>query len=159
MSKAVKRLIVIGIIVAVLFGAFMISAHNLFYTFDESDFRLTVEVDKTQARVGDTVTVTTTLRNLGRTLVITGFASNITRIEQIISSAVWPVCEDTGFAVLLPGGFRCRFIMWRNSTVTVTREFVIDRALTHEAVARAVFRINGEVFSVDGNQIIIQITG
>jgi len=71
MKEIKNKSIVVGalVIAVVMIVAVLGGCGSNRYVFDENDFRLTIEVDKTEARVGDTVVATARFENLsGRDL-------------------------------------------------------------------------------------------
>ena len=162
MSKVFKRLIVIGIIVAVLFGAFMFVWFNHYVLDIHEAFRITLEVDKTQARVGDTVTVTARLENVsGRHLRIRTGSPSIRRIDDMLMVLCVPKDLDFRFMGDDLGGLHFHRTFRRGTVIEQQITVVIEESTDYIASAAAAFRLRGGSHRtfIFAESIIITIKG
>ena len=115
------------------------------YVYQEGDFSLEIEVDKTEAKIGDTITVTATFRNLtGKKLPVVfhdRYDRNRSKIEHIIHIAL--VGEDTDFEwAFTDEWFRpSRKTLQKDTILTTTKSYIIDSQVDHIACAIASFYV------------------
>jgi len=115
-----KKFLVLGAAFVMLFSVVGMMGCSNDYIFNEEDFRLTVSVDKTEARVGDIVTVTATLENLsGRNLRVQSRHPRSRDIEDILNPMI--TTEYGGLRVFGVDGW-----IGRN---TFRRDTIIERQL------------------------------
>jgi len=123
----VKRLAVVAVAFAMLFAVFIGTGcagwHN--YEFNENDFKLTIEIDKTEARVGDTLAVVITFVNLSnKRLRARGLDATIGTVEELLNVTVTPYGENVLFVPRRPSG--CA----RARNFTISSDFIMTKT-TH----------------------------
>jgi len=125
-----KKFLAMGAAFIMLFSVVGMMGCGNDYVFNEDDFRLTVSVDKTEARVGDIVTVTATLENLsGRNLRVQAATPNMVNLENILIPAVVPEHSDWGSYITFEGGWVRRNTFRDGAIIEVQSQ----REIRHEA--------------------------
>ncbi|MCL2862255.1 MAG: hypothetical protein FWE22_07595 [Firmicutes bacterium] len=130
-KSILSAMIIIMLVLSVALGMFVGCSSNR--EFSEEDFRLTLEVSQTEARVGDTIVATATFENLsGRRLRL------VTSSSPILLVSVFHSEEEVRFS---------RFMDRRNSFLR--RNAVIERTIEWTA------KIEGVFYVVDDIQLTI----
>jgi len=144
MKEIKNKSIVVGalVIAVVMIVAVLGGCGSNRYVFDENDFRLTIEVDKTEARVGDTVVATARFENLsGRDLRVQAGTPSIQELEGVLNVVIVPdnflrdpIFDDSG-------GRIPRRTLRAGAVITRQTEVIISEELYHIAFARVFFSI------------------
>ncbi|MCL2255348.1 MAG: hypothetical protein FWC11_00635 [Firmicutes bacterium] len=129
-------IVVLAIISTSLFSFFGCSARNL----NEDDFRLTLEVSQTEARVGDVIVVTATFENLsGRDIPVRtrlhglDYFGNVNNVLQIVA---WT--ERTEWIYITLPGRPPRTIFQKDAFIKIQRTFVIREQENYIVQANAI---------------------
>ena len=132
------------------------------------DFLLTVTVDKTSARVGETVTVTAVFKNLsGKDIPIeltdwqTYYNERNEVLPEIGNILETLVClEDGGFShITILMGQRDKMILEKDAVIRHTAEYRIEELEKHYAAAAVYFYLDGDEKKIEIISEPIKITG
>ena len=157
-----KKIISIVIILIIFIG--LLVACTPSYEFNEDDFSLTITVSETEVRIGDTVEVTATFKNLsGRDIRIRMPARDMRRLEDLVLIGIFREREgvDYRFDFLLGTRPRCRRTLRKDEIITNTIEFHIEEQINYVVLAAVFFSV-GENFSerrsIETEPTIISVT-
>ena len=135
-----KRIIILGAVIMCLGILGIFSGCGNDYVYKESDFKLTIQVDKTEAIVGDTVKVTVRLENLsGRDIPIQMSHPKSKVLEDMISIRLFQENEEHLFVETSVGGPLRKLTIKKDAVITRTAEFQIDDSVNYEAASLVVF--------------------
>ena len=133
--------------------------------YNEGDLTLTLEVDKTEVQVGDTITATATLKNISGKDVKFSLPPSYKggRVEDKLIGIIL-VDENirAGFGIFDDGG---PFWIWVNGTIKngsamqKTQQFVIEEAVNYNLSAGALFcyKPNGKKIGIYSEEIKIHV--
>jgi len=149
--KLMARFVAIGIAVAMLFAIVALSACN--YIFSEDDLKFTIEVNKTEARVNDTIIVTATLKNLSdRNIRLTGIDATVEKVSELISIVVAPYGTEVGFFPHPVLDNRTTFLFRHSDSLNKTISLNFDNYGIFQIHARVAFYFNEELFAIYAEQ-------
>ena len=151
-----KKLLAIAMMIVTML--LVLTACRNSYEYKEEDFRLTVTVDKTEARVGDTVTVTATFENLsGRNIWVRAGSPSVKRLEDVLQLGAWQEYRNVAFGVYDDGGLLLRWRFKKDAVIEKQMEIVIQELSDYVASAAVIFRVGREHErkGIDGERVII----
>lgn len=141
--KTIGKILLLGVAVIMCLGIFWGCTND--YEYKETDFRLTISVDKVDVAVGDIVTVTVTFENLSGRDIPIKLSPWDTRekheIKDLIQIGLFPENVDYGFAIYDLGGRMGRKTIKKDMIVQQTMAFVIEEQIDHEAAAAIIFYV------------------
>jgi len=138
-----KILSVILIVTIAIMGlSLFVGCGNNYYVFNEDDFRLTVEVNKNQAKVGDTIIVTATLENLsGRDLRVQAATPSMRNLENILLVRIAPEHITRDLVFTNEAGPVRRNTFSNGAKIERQTEVIITEEINHFVVADVFFSI------------------
>jgi len=155
---AVKKLIVLGVLFVMAFSLFACTKD---YEYKEGDFSLTIEVDKTEVQVGDTVTVTATFKNLsGRDIPIriSPWKTSIkAQVEDLIYIELYD--ENGNYRVAEPdlGGTYGKRTIKKGAVIQYTEQFIVEGDSDRWAYAGISFYTRKELKAIGASSEVIKI--
>jgi len=156
--KKMFKIILAGIAMVVSVSLFAGCGNN--YVFNEEDFRLTLSVDKTEARVGDTVTAHATFENLsGRDINVRARFSTVDDPDNLLQF-LWMLESDEISQVDLLGFVPSppRRIIEKDAVFEKQRQFTIQRQENRIVKALVFFRL-GREWKMISEEVKITVQG
>lgn len=134
------------------------------YTYKEGDFSLAISVDKTEAQVGETVTVTVVFENLSGRKHSIHRKKRLKNVNDIINIGLHTEDVDWGFV------YTDEHVSWyalkmktlkKGKTITIEKEFQIEESKNYETAAAVMFYIGRNYkkpIYIETDRITIHVT-
>ena len=148
MTKKKKILIIVLVLVLAITATLVSLWAFVGYTFYEGDFLIELSADRTEVRVGETVTVTATVTNVsGRNIRVRHSNPNAQELWvglAVVTSYEYP---NHSFAITMEGGWFRNSVIRRGESLQNTRDVLITEDMDYIAKAIFVFRDNRGFFT------------
>jgi len=145
-KRLLSAIICLGVLVVMIFS---LGACGRNYEYKEEDFSLTITVDKTEAKVGDTITVTATLENLsGRNIHIRKKPSDRRKLKDMIAIGFFPESEEYYWSTNPVSGLSNRITIKKDTVIILTKEFIIEESENYVTDAVIIFFV-GKGYKTD----------
>jgi hypothetical protein len=156
MKNWVKRVVLLGVTLMLCFG--FLSGCGSNYTYQEDDFRLTVTVDKTEAVVGETVTVTAIFENIsGQNIRVQGWSAR-QKLDDILIPVCIPDRPDFSAGIGGTAGFIPRRTFRKDASIKRQITCVIEESTNHNAYAVVLFSVGKEHQLIEVRSETVRIT-
>lgn len=138
--KKMSKIIAMGVIIIMSLGFFAGCSND--YTYKEGDFNLTIEVDRTEVQVGDTIMVTARLENLSdRDVRVQMSHTRYKKLEDMLLIGLFAENAEKYFDVTSEAGPLSKLTIKKNSIVIRSMQLQITDNENCVVVALAVFKV------------------
>ena len=142
MKKTITKILTLGVLIVMSIGLFAGCGGN--YKYQESDFNLTVMVNRTEARVGEEVEITATFKNLsGKNIRVRMKNRRDKKLEDLIYASFFLEGREQSFVFTKEGGSRPKITIKKGALVVKVMKFCLEESSNYEVVSAVFFNAGG----------------